>query len=207
MDHRRRRTPVRDPNRTRPPAPRLRTTRARASALPDPPGVLPVVVAGGVTPTLLEASAEPVGVADPVGVEESLGEADPVGVDDSVGVADSVGGAVSVGAAEPLGHGTGLPVTSKQPVSLALGASDADSDGASEDDALALAVSLADSLGHTSPTAQPVGCAGTRGPFAAIVGASDMSSSTPAAAMARRAGRPRVGDGPGPFESIDQGSR
>ena len=127
--------------------------------------MLPVVVAGGVTPTLLEASAEPVGVADSVGVEESLGEAELLGVADSVGGVDSVGGAVSVGAAEPLGHGTGLPVTSKQPVSLALGASDADSDGASEDEALALAVSVADSLGHTSPTAHPLGCAGMRGPL------------------------------------------
>lgn len=168
-------------------------TRASANALPEPPGVPPVVVAGGVTPTLLEASADPVGEAELDGVDESLGEADWLGVAESVGGVDSVGGAVSVGAAEPLGQGTGAPVTSKHPVSLALGASEA----------------VADSLGQTAPTAQPLGSAKSIGPrpLAATVGARDMSSSTPAAASARRAGRPRVGDAPGPFESIDQGSR
>ena len=44
-------------------------------------------------------------------------------------------------------------------------------------------------------------------PLAATVGANDMSSSTPAAATARRVGRRSVGDGPGPFDSIDHCSR
>ena len=120
-----------------------------------------------------------------------------------------MGGAVSVGAADPLGQATGLPVTSKQPVSLALGASEADSDGASDAEALALADSLADSDGdsQTAPTAH--GCEESMGvwPLAATVGANDISSSTPAAATARRVGRRSVGDGPEPFDSIDHCSR
>ncbi|MFI5261866.1 MAG: hypothetical protein ACHQZR_04870, partial [Candidatus Limnocylindrales bacterium] len=158
-----------------PPAPKLSVTSARARALPEPPEVLFVSVAGGVTPTLLDASAEPVGVA------ESLASVEPVGVAESVGVDDSVGGDDSVGVADSVGQSVGLPVTSKHPLPLGVGCSDAEL--------------LGISVPQTAPTAQ-LGSSGWRGkaaPLAPMAGASENSIRTAAAATASRAGRAIAG--------------